>query len=611
MNKKLEIYQLLVSPKISNPLHLLLFATVLLSSFTPNLVLGQTPTNPPIQDIERQLELQTPITPILPKLPDIDELFQSAPTTTPTPPTSPLVPTDISSTITVQEFEVVGSTVFSQQEFDEITKEFINQPLTFPQLSQVTDKVTGLYTKGCQPENRNSDIPCYVNSGAYIPSNQTFQAEGGKVKIQIVEGGVESIEITGTKRLNPDYVRSRLAIATGKPLNLKKLFQALQLLQLDPLISSVSTELAAGVRPGGSILSVQVAEAKTLSAQISLNNNRTPSIGSFERKIQVNQANLLGFGDGLSVGYANTDGSNSVNLSYQLPVNPRNGTLQFNYSYASSEVIEEPFNVLDIAGTSQEYSITFRQPLLLTPTKEFALGMTATRRESDVGFLEAQFGERLPFTSPGSDQDGKTKASVVRFFQDWTQRSSNQVIAARSQFSVGINALDATINQDPPDGQFFAWRGQAQLSRLLAPETLFLVRTNMQIADRPLLPSEQIGFGGQFTVRGYRQDEILADNGFLATAELRYPMLRVPSVKGVLQVIPFVDFGTAWNNSQVGRTPLSLDTIASVGLGLLWQQDNRLTARFDWGIPLGGESNRKNTWQENGFYFSILYNQPF
>jgi hemolysin activation/secretion protein len=611
MNKQLEIYQMLVSPKIPNALHLPLFATVLLSSFTPNLVLGQTPTNPPIQDIERQLELQTPITPILPKLPDIDELFQSAPTTTPTPPTSPLVPTDISSTITGQEFEVVGSTVFSQQEFDEITKEFINQPLTFPQLSQVTDKVTGLYTKGCQSENRNSDIPCYVNSGAYIPSNQTFKADGGKVTIQVVEGGVEDIEIKGTQRLNPGYVRSRLAIATGKPLNLKELLKALQLLQLDPLITSVSTELSAGVRPGGSILSVKVAEAKTLSGQISLNNNRTPGIGSFERKIQVNQANLLGFGDGLSVGYANTDGSNSVNLSYDLPVNPRNGTLQFNYSYASSEVIEEPFNILGIAGTSQEYSITFRQPLLLTPTKEFALGITATRRESDVGFLAAEFGERLPFPSPGSDENGQTKASVVRFFQDWTQRSSNQVIAARSQFSVGINALDATINADPPDGQFFAWRGQAQFSRLLAPETLFLVRTSMQIADRPLLPSEQIGFGGQSTVRGYRQDEILADNGFLATAELRYPMLRVPSVRGVLQVIPFVDFGTGWNNSQIGRTPLSLDTIASVGLGLLWQQNDRLTARFDWGIPLGAESNSKNTWQENGLYFSILYNQPF
>lgn len=506
---------------------------------------------------------------------------------------------------------MVGSTVFTQQDFDEVTKEFINQPLTFPQLLQVADQVTALYTKGCQSENRNTDIPCYVNSGAYIPSDQTFKVEGGKVKIQVVEGGVENIEIRGTQRLNPSYVRSRLAIATGKPLDLKELFKALQLLQLNPLIKGVSTELTAGARPGGSVLLVQVAEARTFNAQVGLNNNRTPSIGSFERKIQINQANLLGLGDGLSVGYANTDGSNTVSVSYELPINPRNGTLQFNYSYASSEVIEQPFEALGIEGSSQEYSITFRQPLLLTPTKEFALGISATRRESDVGFLEALLGERLPFTSPGSDQDGKTKASIIRFFQDWTQRSTNQVIAARSQFSVGVDVLDATINENPPDSRFFAWRGQAQWARLLAPETLAVVRTDLQIADRPLLPSEQIGFGGQSTVRGYRQDEILADNGFFATAELRYPMLRVPSLKGVLQVVPFVDFGTAWNHPQLGRSPLNFDTLASVGLGLLWQQDNRLTARFDWGLPLGAESNRKNTWQENGLYFSIVYNQPF
>ncbi|WP_257236167.1 hypothetical protein [Nostoc sp. 'Peltigera malacea cyanobiont' DB3992] len=39
-----------------------------------------------------------------------------------------------------------------------------------------------------------------------------------------------------------------------------------------------------------------------------LDNTRSPSIGSFQRRIQVNEANLLGLGDSLSLGYSNTDG---------------------------------------------------------------------------------------------------------------------------------------------------------------------------------------------------------------------------------------------------------------------------------------------------------------
>ncbi len=593
--------------KISNPIICLIF-TFFLLNFLPLKSLAQTPADAPVQDIDRQIEQPTPPTPTLPKLPNLEELFPSSPVTTPIP--GETIPKDLAGTIKVTSFEVMGSTVFSQQELDAALQEFINQPITFAQLLEAADKITELYTKGCQTENKNADLPCYVNSGAYIPSDQTFKAEGGVVKIQVVEGSLESIEIRGTRRLNPNYVRSRLALATNKPLNLKKLLEALQLLQLDPLIKNISAELGNGVNPGASILSVQVAEAKTFTAQISLDNNRTPGIGSFERQIQLNQANLLGFGDGLGIGYANTDGSNSVDVSYRLPVNSRNGTLQFNYSYASSNVIEEPFNVLDIEGTSQEYGISFRQPLVQTPTTEFAVGISATHRNSEVGFLEAQIGERLPFPSTGADADGKTKVTVLRLFQDWTQRSSQQVLAARSQLSLGIDALDATINGDAPDGQFFAWRGQAQWVRLLAPETLFLVRADIQVADRPLLTSEQIGLGGSATVRGYRQDQILADNGFLATAELRYPVLRVPEIQGLLQVTPFIDFGTAWNISQPGRTTLNPDTIASTGIGLLWQQNN-LTARFDWGIPLGINIPNKNTWQENGLYFSIIYTQPF
>ena len=212
----------------------------------------------------------------------------------------------------------------------------------------------------------------YITSGAYIPP-QALQ--GRVVTIRVIEGRLEAITIAGTRRLNPNYVRSRLAIAAGPPLNRNRLLEALQLLQLDPLIQSLAAELAAGTRPGESVLSIQVTEAKNLNGQLVFDNARAPSVGTDRRQLQLSAGNVTGLGDRVSALYTNTNGSNALDLSYTLPLNPRNGTLSLNYGTASSNVIEPPFDGLEIESKSRYYEFTLRQPLLQTPTHEVALGL--------------------------------------------------------------------------------------------------------------------------------------------------------------------------------------------------------------------------------------------
>ncbi|MEH2191248.1 MAG: ShlB/FhaC/HecB family hemolysin secretion/activation protein [Nostoc sp.] len=555
---------------------------------TSNFVLSQK--LPPPQDVQPSIPSPLP-SPELPQpLPPPAELF---PPSVPTPlPDEPLRG-NFPQTIVVERFEVLGSTVFSPEELVKATAEFTKRPISLTEVYQARSKITDLYV-------RNG----YITSGAYIPP-QTIKS--GVVKIQVIEGKLEDIKVTGTRRLNPNYVRSRLAIATSQPLNRQRLLQALQLLQLNPLIQNVTAELSAGSRSGSSLLEVKVSEAKTFSSQIVLDNGRSPSVGSFRRRLQLNEANLLGLGDSLGVSYTNTDGSNSLDASYTLPLNPHNGTLTFNYGTTSSNVIEPSFKSLDIQSASRYYEVTFRQPVVQTPTQEFALGLTASRRESDISWiLQPQFSPSL--LSPGADEQGRTKVSALRFFQEWTSRNSREVIALRSQFSLGIDILNPTINQSAPDSRFFAWQGQAQWVRLLAPETLLLLHLNTQLASRTLLPLEQFGLGGQDSVRGYRQDYLLTDNGTFVSAEVQVPILRLPQIDSTLQVVPFVDFGVGWNSSD--RENPNPNTLAAVGLGLRWSQGDRFTVRLDWGIPLISVDSNERTLQEKGLYFSLLYN-PF
>ncbi|WP_199306684.1 ShlB/FhaC/HecB family hemolysin secretion/activation protein [Anabaena sphaerica] len=557
-----------------------------------------TPTSEQLRETEKQLPVfvlpnlgPLPETPLpLPEtpLPPLEELLPK-PDTTPTTPQPSLG--DIPGTITVTKFEVIGSTVFSQEELANKLKDFTNTPISFAELLKAKEVINELYLE-----------QGYITSGAFIPPQEL---KDGVVKIAVIEGKVESINISGLNRLRPGYVRSRLALATKAPLDQNRLLQALQMLQLDPLIANLSAELAAGSRAGVSVLEIKVREADAFSGQISIDNQRSPSVGSVRRQLQINHNNLFGFGDRFRVGYINTDGSNSLDdLSYTFPINPHNGTIGLSYSRTSTNIIEDPFNVLDIQSASRNYQLTYRQPLYQSPTKEFTMGLTASRQESETTLL----GEAFPL-SPGANDQGEVRISALRFFQEYTQRDSQQVFAMRSQFNLGINAFNATNNDTEPDSQFLTWRGQTQYLRLLTPDTTLLLRSDIQLSDRPLVALEQFSAGGQQSVRGYRQDYLLADNGLFASAEVRTAILRVPKWQTTLELSPFFDLGTVWNHSS-SDVDIKQKTLFSVGVGLRLLVGQNFNARFDWGIPLVNVDKTGNTLQENGLYFSIEY-RPF
>lgn len=566
-------------------------AIELAQSQSPSLILPRDPlpSEPlpedfePIPPPEELLDLPTPAEPLQPELgPGAEGI-----------------------TLFVERFEVLGGTVFDPNVLAEVAKRgaeglalgptpdgsdiFINRDLTFRELLQARSAITEFYINNG-----------YITSGAILPPQEP---ENDVVQLRVIEGSVEAIEVLGTHRLNPGYISSRLALATQRPLNQTTLLEGLQLLQLDPLIQRIGAELQAGTRPSTNILQVTVAEADPFSIDFIANNNSSPSVGSFRRGARVNHGNLLGLGDGLQIEYGNTDGSNKLDVNYLIPLNPRNGTLRLAYGNTNSWVIEEPFNILDITSNSRYYELTFRQPIYQVPTEEFALGLTFSRQESQTAIGFADIG---PFPiAPGADDDGRTQISALRFTQEWIRRDGRQVLAARSQFSLGVDWFGTTSNPVGPDGQFLAWRGQGQWVQLLDTDTILLVRAEAQLTPNPLLPLEQFGLGGQSTVRGYRQDALLTDNGLFASAEVRWPVWRVSEVQGLLQVVPFVDVGAGWNVES--RTPDN-NLLVGAGLGLLWRQGDTLTARLDWGIPLVSNNVRKRTWQESGVYFSIVFN---
>ncbi|MBA2491622.1 MAG: ShlB/FhaC/HecB family hemolysin secretion/activation protein, partial [Gammaproteobacteria bacterium] len=208
-------------------------------------------------------------------------------------------------------------------------------------------------------------------------------------------------------------------------------------------------------------------------------------------------------------------------------------------------------------------------------------------------------------------QDGKATATVLRLSQGWINRSLVQVLAARSTFSLGVDALGATMNGGAlHDGRFFAWLGQFQLARRLGDSgSQFIFRTDLQLAEDPLLPLEQFAVGGAYTVRGYRENQLVRDNGLVASAEFRIPVLRLPIPRlsrtvedGFVQLAPFADFGWAENTDIATPDP---NTISSLGLGLRWDPSSNLHAEIYWGYGLREIDTLNEDLQDSGIHFRV------
>ena len=563
--------------------------------------------------------------------------------------------------ILIENFEFEGHTLFSLEGLQGLVDRIVGRNLETESIScmalyesafAIAQLYTGeldlktlfperLYPGDLDPESDRQYLPPVIQIKVSEPNSENRRV----VKFEMIEGQLspDDIEVFS---LNKDqelvtskldgYVRSRLALLSDRPLELNDLREAIQLLQIDPLIDFLNVEITpVPDKTGQNKLRVRYYKAKTFQPQIITDNSRSPSVGTTQQRVAIAERNMAIAGDSLAIGASRTDGSNGFDIIYTLPINVRNGTISFVYSQSASDIIEPPFDDIDndgsigdIESSSHSYSLTLRQPILRkiksdrsgdpqanTTIQDLSLGLSASLQDSKTSLLD------IPFPlSPGADENGVIRTSALRFFQEYTRQNSKplEILSFRSQFSLGLGSLfDSTTNEQIagvetiPDNHFFTWLLQGQYVRIFADDTSVRITSNFQLADRALPSAEQLAFGGTGSVRGYRQNQFFTDNGIFISIEAQFPVLRVFEKTGVIQIAPFFDFGSGWNSSD--RANPENSTLATLGLGVQWRQENllhngdNLRIRIDWGVPLVDVNGRNRTLQERGVYFTLEY----
>jgi len=110
-------------------------------------------------------------------------------------------------------------------------------------------------------------------------------------------------------------------------------------------------------------------------------------------------------------------------------------------------------------------------------------------------------------------------------------------------------------------------------------------RGTFQWTPNTLLPSEEMGLGGESSVRGYEPYVVLGDRGWNVQTELRAPVLPFGASGAAAQPFVFVDAGHVWNRIDQPAEPGNA-SLVSVGAGVRFQWSRFVDFRCTYGVPL-------------------------
>ncbi|MCX7075970.1 MAG: BamA/TamA family outer membrane protein [Methylococcales bacterium] len=482
--------------------------------------------------------------------------------------------------IYIAQYQFQGNTVFDESQLQTLTLPYKARTVRIDELEDLRQQITHFYIDHG-----------YINSGARILSNALKE---GILTFDIVEGKLDDVQIHGQERLNENYIKNRLL--NDEPLNINDVKEKFQLLLTDPLISSMQGSLLPSAQSNRSILSIDVIRARPYQVTFFGNNYRPPSVGGEGGGVSSWVSNLTGLGDTLNFTFQASEGTRLYSGGWSMPIFNQGTQVYFNFTEGDSWVMESPADNTDITSKVHNIEGGISHPLIENLQRKLIIGSSFAVRQNDTRLLGNSFSFNEGVNS------GHTQATVVRFFQEHIERREAQVLALRSTFSVGLNALGSTpqTNINFPSSEFFAWLGQGQYAhQVLDNGSQIVLRGHVQVSNSSLLPIEQIAVGGVNTVRGYRENELVRDEGFSNSVEFHYPLFGEPNAKQVLSLVPFVDYGGAWNRNQSARYLLS------TGLGLNWKFD-QFNAEFYWAHKLNApEINQHHDLQDEGIHFQL------
>ncbi|MBL8481750.1 MAG: ShlB/FhaC/HecB family hemolysin secretion/activation protein, partial [Rhodocyclaceae bacterium] len=424
--------------------------------------------------------------------------------------------------------------------------------------------------------------------------------------VELVEGRLTGMRLAGLERLDEQYVVRRLVRDENAALNVEVLRERFLLLLEDPLFERMNARLVPGERPGEALLEVDVQRARPYQLTLFANNYRPPSIGAQAYGVSGWVRNLSGRGDLLEASAEDAfaqESSGRYSLGWRMPLTYRGTVLSLRYDHGRSSVVEEPLQALHIRSVLDSRDIGISQTLLETLAHRLTLGLDRVWRKNSTTLLG------LPFSFTGGEPDGTLRVRAWRYWAEYSHRTETRALALRYTLTDARNNIQDAGGlpggaADLPDKAYHIGLGQLQFAQRVSDAGAQVILRATRQSTSAMLPSlDRMALGGIYTVRGYRENQLIRDTGSIVNLEFDYPLPQNATPGWRVNVVPFYDWGRGKNQHEPATTLSSAGLAARArwrGLGI----DLTLAHRIVHPDGMGGGSNL----QDKGVHLQLSWN---
>lgn len=438
-------------------------------------------------------------------------------------------------------FELKGvrindSAFLSREELTALARPYVGRTVGFAELQELVGKINAAY--------RARGIG---TAQAVLPPQKI---EAGIVRVELVEGRLGELKVSGNAYTKERFILDRIAMEQGAIVDTEALQRALIRFN-----RTSDIQLKAALQPGAGygltdvLLSVQEPDRNVL--QFFLDNQGAESTGEYQLGLYARRNGLFGWDDQLAAYLVGSDGTLTGSLSYNVPVNRRNGRLALSYAQNDLEIVKGPFEALDITGTSSTLMLSYLQPVYVDERSRWDVSVSGSLSDSQTEISGVPFSEsKVTKFSVGTSYDRAER---------WGRWMTTHTLSHAS--------VDSDTEKWP---SFFAYSGSVNVIWPVGNAMTVAANLGWYWLNKEQAPaSELYQVGGLHSVRGYEQGILSAARGYNVQLEVHRQLW------GEFTGYVFLDHGAVF--------PEPKESITGAGVGITWRSGKRWYVNVSYG----------------------------
>lgn len=252
--------------------------------------------------------------------------------------------------LVVQRFVLGPSEILTEEELAAVAGRYIGRPMPVDELYAMVAELDALYeAKG------------FVGRAVLPP--QTIA--DGVVEVQLIEGRIHQIVVSGNDRTRTEFITKRLGLAPGDLVDLNKMADGLAVFN-----TAYDVALRAELRPGAEFGTtdyvVYAQEPKNDRFTFWIDNGGRFQTGEDRYAFSWTRASLLGYRDALGVSLSASRGTRSASLTYSVPAGLRGARVGASYTFSQLDIVEGPFEVAKLRNHLSNAQLNVQVPFGLT-----------------------------------------------------------------------------------------------------------------------------------------------------------------------------------------------------------------------------------------------------